>query len=164
MSKTSDSKLSAPTGMRAHEDADPTPVSSLPRITGLNAGAFVCDPGEHGDRRRRGVGHLRAQPAVLDRVVGRVAGGEHPPAGAGDGAVLVDRQEAVGACARQSADRRAGDARHRDDPLVLQLDALRLDEQPPCGGDLRERVAVDLDPGSRQAVRHDVADRGAEDR
>ena len=55
---------------------------------------FLCAR-EHRDRRRGGIGHLGAEPTVLDRIVRRVAGGEDPAARASDSAVLVDWQEAM---------------------------------------------------------------------
>ena len=91
-------------GMRAHEDRVP-PREELAADHGVEGRGLRLRSGEHGDRRCRRVGHLRAEPAMLDRVVGGVAGGEHPPARSGNRAVLVDRQEAVSAGAGQSADR-----------------------------------------------------------
>ena len=116
------------------------PVRSLPRITGLKARCLRLRAGQHGDRGGGRVGHLRAEPAVLDGIVGGVAGGEYPPARAREPSSAC-RSEGSRERQRPAArGSRAGDPRHGDDPLVLQLDALRLDEQPACAGTLASEL------------------------
>ena len=95
------------------------------------------------DRLGRGVGLLGGEAALLDRPGRRVAGGEDV-ARAGDAAVLVDSDEALG-IRRQAGDPRALQARERDHGVG--------GDQAPVAG--RERAADDR-LGHRLALEADA--------
>ena len=97
-----------------------------------------------------GVGLLGGKSAVLDRVVGSVAGGVHG-VDSGDAAVLVDRDEPA-RVGGQSREARAVEAGERDDAVDGQ-GPLGPETDVPAALDIRVDAAMEADVRCLRATR-----------
>ena len=79
------------------------------------------ETGEVDDGRGCGIRLLRADAALFDGQVCRIAGGKDPPAGSCHSTVLVDVQESVDGVACDASDVGPCDARHGDDQIRAQV-------------------------------------------